>query len=49
MFCKARGMLSWGRCVLAHAEFGLDEVSCLLDGFRKNVSFSFFVVGVVCV
>src|SRR5277367_3623078 len=28
---------------------GLDEVSCLLDDFRKNVSFSFFVVVVVCV
>jgi len=35
-------------CSRAH-RIGLDEVSCLLDGFRKSVSFSFFVVVVVCV
>src|SRR5580704_13475937 len=28
---------------------GLDGTSCLLDGLRKNVSFSFFIVVVVCV
>src|SRR5713226_3015679 len=28
---------------------GLDEVSWLLDGLRKNFSFGFFVVMVVCV
>ena len=28
---------------------GLDEVSCLLDGFRKKISFSLFAVVVVCV
>lgn len=28
---------------------GLDGLSCLLDGLRKNVSFSFFVAVVVCV
>jgi hypothetical protein len=33
---------------LAH-RIGLDAVSCFLDGLRKNVSFSFFVVVIVCV
>jgi len=28
---------------------GLDGVSCLLDGLRKNLTFSFFIVVVVCV
>src|SRR5580658_185611 len=28
---------------------GLDGTSCLLDGLRKNDSFSFFVVVIVCV
>jgi len=35
-------------CARAH-RIGSDGTSCLLDGLRKNVSFSFFVVVVVCV
>jgi len=35
-------------CARAH-RIELDGTSCLLDGLRKNVSFSFFVVVVVCV
>ncbi len=35
-------------CARTH-RIGLDGTSCLLDGLRKNVSFSFFVVVVVCV
>src|ERR1700676_1286728 len=35
-------------CSRAH-RIGLDGTSCLLDGLRKNVSFSFSIVVVVCV
>ena len=35
-------------CSHAH-RIGLDGTSCLLDGLRKNVSFNFFIVVVVCV
>jgi hypothetical protein len=35
-------------CSRAH-RIGLEGVSCLLDGLRKYVSFSFVVVVVVCV
>jgi hypothetical protein len=35
-------------CARAH-RIGLVGTSCLLDGLCKNVSFSFFVVVVVCV
>src|SRR6202011_1569269 len=35
-------------CSRAH-RIGLDGTSCLLDGLRKYVSFSFVVVVVVCV
>src|SRR5258708_12456017 len=38
------------RTLCSHAHrIGLDGTSCLLDGLRKNVSFSFFIVVVVCV
>src|SRR5258707_130745 len=36
------------RTLCSHAHrIGLDGTSCLLDGLRKNVSFSFFVVVIV--
>src|SRR5467141_3839744 len=35
-------------CSRAH-RIGLDGDSCLLNGLRKNVSFSFFILVVVCV
>src|ERR1700676_563980 len=35
-------------CSRAH-RIGLDGTSCLLDGLRKNVSFGFSIVVVVCV
>jgi hypothetical protein len=48
-FLQSAGHAVLGTLYSRAHRIGLNEVSCLLDGLRKNVSLSSFVVVVICV